>query len=66
MKALKASCEEKALRQRYIRQLDSQEDRLSALQNEISHLHLRRGEADQHLAAVIQALGGDESFCVRW
>jgi hypothetical protein len=41
-KALKDSAEEKALLQRYTRQLDSQEDRLTTLTKEISDLQEKR------------------------
>jgi hypothetical protein len=62
MKALKGSAEEKALLQRYTRQLDQQEDRLTALQNEISGLNAKKERADQELDQIIQAVVLDESF----
>jgi len=49
MKALKGSAEEKALLQRYTRQLDSQEDRLNTLNKEISDLQEKHTQAQQQL-----------------
>lgn len=54
MKALKGSAEEKALLQRYAHQLDSQEDRLTALHKEISDLSKRRAEEQQKLEEMVQ------------
>jgi chromosome segregation ATPase len=62
MKALKGSAEEKALLQRYTRQLDQQEDRLSTLQKEISDLEAKKGKADEDLTQMIQAIVLDENF----
>ena len=62
MKALKGSSEEKALLQRYTRQLDQQEDRLAALQNELADLNNKKVKADQELSQTIQAIVLDESF----
>ena len=62
MKALKGSSEEKALLQRYTRQLDQQEDRLGALQNEIADLNTRKGKADEELTQTTQSIVLDESF----
>jgi hypothetical protein len=62
MKALKGSTEEKALLQRYTHQLDQQEDRLTALQNELSDLNTKKERADQELNQMIQAIVLDESF----
>ena len=56
MKALKGSSEEKALLQRYTRQLDQQEDRLGALQNEIADLNTRKGKADEELTQTTQSI----------
>jgi chromosome segregation ATPase len=53
MKALKGSTEEKALLQRYTRQLDQQEDRLTALQSELSDLNSKKERADQELDQLI-------------
>lgn len=54
MKALKSSAEEKVLLQRYTRQLDSQEDRLSTLHKEIATLRERRAEEQQKLEDMVQ------------
>jgi hypothetical protein len=62
MKALKGSAEEKALLQRYTRQLDQQEDRLAALQNELADLTKNRERAGHELEQMIQAIVLDESF----
>ena len=62
MKALKGSSEQKALLQRYTRQLDQQEDRLIVLQNEISDLGTKKDKADRDLTATIQAMVVDDSF----
>jgi chromosome segregation ATPase len=62
MKALKGSTEEKALLRRYTHQLDQQEDRLTALQNELSDLNTKKERADQELNQMIQAIVLDESF----
>ena len=54
MKALKGSVEEKALLQRYTRQLDSQEDRLSALHKEIADLQRTQAAEQQKLEDMVQ------------
>jgi uncharacterized phage infection (PIP) family protein YhgE len=61
MKALRGSSEEKALLQRYTRQLDQQEDRLAALQNELADLNSKKVKADGELSQTIQAIVLDES-----
>jgi len=62
MKALKGSAEEKALLQRYTRQLDSQEDRLSTLTKEISDLQQKQSQEQQKLDEMVQQIALDESF----
>ena len=62
MKALKGSAEEKALLQRYARQLDQQEDRLNAIQKEVSDLNGRKDKAQRELERIIQAIVMDETF----
>lgn len=62
MKALKGSSEEKALLQRYARQLDQQEDRLATLQREISDLDEKKDKADEEMDQTIQAIVMDESL----
>jgi hypothetical protein len=54
MKALKGSAEEKALLQRYTRQLDSQEDRLSALHKVIADLQRTQAAEQQKLEDMVQ------------
>jgi hypothetical protein len=60
MKALKGSAEEKALLQRYTRQLDSQEDRLNIPQKEIDDLQTKHDKADQELDEMVQQISLDE------
>ena len=62
MKALKGSAEEKALLQRYTRQLDSQEDRLNTLNKEISDLQEKQTQARNQLDQIVQQITLDESF----
>ena len=62
MKALKGSAEEKALLQRYTRQLDQQEDRLVTLQNQVADLNGKKVKADDELSQMIQAIVVDEKF----
>ena len=54
MKALKGSAEEKALLQRYTRQLDSQEDRLTALHKEMADLQQKKAGEQQKLEDMVQ------------
>jgi hypothetical protein len=56
MKALKGSAEEKALVQRYARQLDEQENRLEALRKETTDLEQQRAKAQAELDRLIDAL----------
>jgi hypothetical protein len=62
MKALKGSPEEKALLQRYTRQLDEQEDRLAALRSQIADLKGKRQQASQQLDQILAEISLDESF----
>jgi hypothetical protein len=62
MKALKGSAEEKALLQRYTRQLDSQEDRLNVLTKEISDLQEKQAQARNQLDQIVQQITLDENF----
>jgi uncharacterized protein (DUF342 family) len=52
----------KALLQRYTRQLDQQEDRLTALQKEVSDLGDKKEKADEELSQMMQSIVLDESF----
>jgi len=59
MKTLKGSPEEKALLQRYTRQLNNQEDRLEALKKEIEDLESKNEAAQSALDKMIQDLSFD-------
>ena len=59
MKALTGSSEEKALLQRYVGELDSQESRLVTLRKELSELIAQQNTANAELE---QAVNVDESF----
>jgi hypothetical protein len=56
MKALKGSAEEKALVERYVRELNEQEDRVQALRREIADLQQKRDAAQSALNGMIEAL----------
>jgi hypothetical protein len=56
LKALKGSSEEKALVERYARELNDQEDRVQSLQHEISDLEQRRDAAQKTLTEMIEGL----------
>ena len=62
MKALKGSSEEKALLERYVRELNEQEDRVQALRKEITELQQRRDVAQGTLTAMIENLQMDVSM----
>ena len=59
MKALKGSAEEKALVERYVRELNAQEDHVQGLQHEIAELQQKRGAAQKTLNEMIEALQMD-------
>jgi chaperonin cofactor prefoldin len=56
MKALRGSAEEKALLQRYTRQLDEQETQLDALRKKIEDIEAQRDKADDQLQRMIDEL----------
>ena len=56
MKALKGSAEEKALLERYARELNDQEDRVQFLQHETSDLQQKRDAAQKALTEMIEGL----------
>jgi len=56
MKALKGSAEEKALLERYARELNDQEDRVQSLQHETSDLQQKRDAAQKALTEMIEGL----------
>ncbi|MBS1849998.1 MAG: carboxypeptidase regulatory-like domain-containing protein [Acidobacteria bacterium] len=62
MKALKGSAEERALVQRYTKQLDAQEDRLSAIRKETEDLRARKNQASDELTRMVLEINMDESF----
>jgi hypothetical protein len=62
MKALKGSAEEKALLQRYTRELDSQEDRINTLNKDISNLQDQKSKAEDQLDQTIQQIAMDETL----
>jgi hypothetical protein len=62
MKALKGSAEERALIQRYTRELDSQEDKLAALRKEKEDLDAKVGQMQQELETTVQQIVLDERF----
>jgi hypothetical protein len=56
MKALKGSAEEKALVERYVRELNEQEDRVQSLRREIADLQQKRDASQSALNGMIEAL----------
>jgi hypothetical protein len=60
MKALKGSSEEKALLQRYTRELNQQEDRLGILRKEMDDFSEKRDKAQDNLDQFIQSIALDE------
>jgi chromosome segregation ATPase len=62
MKALRGSPEEKALLQRYTRELDAQEDRLAGLRKEISDLKAKYTQLQVELDTIVMQIGLDETL----
>ena len=62
MKALKGSAEERALIQRYTRELDSQEDRLAALRKEKEDFDAKHEQAQTELETMVEQIVLDERF----
>jgi len=56
IKALKGSAEEKTLVERYVRQLNQQEDQMESLHKQIADLQQRRNEAQKVLNSSVQQL----------
>jgi hypothetical protein len=56
MKALKGSAEEKALVERYVRELNEQEDRVQSLRHEITEMQQKRDAAQSTLNGMVEAL----------
>ncbi len=59
MKALKGSAEEKALVERYVRELNEQEDRVESLQHELADLQQKHETAQRTLDEMIEGLQMD-------
>jgi hypothetical protein len=59
MKALKGSAEEKALVERYVRELNEQEDHVQSLRREIADLQQKRDAGQSALNGMIEALQMD-------
>ena len=62
MKALRGSPEEKALLQRYTRELDAQEDRLAGLRKEISDLKAKHAQLQAELDTMVMQIDIDETL----
>ena len=62
MKALKGSPEEKALLSRYTGELNAQEDRLNALNQQLTQLRIQRTAADQDFQNKLQSVTLDETL----
>ena len=62
MKALKGSAEEKTLLQRYIGELNSQEDRLATLRQGTEDVQAQRNQAQAALDKLIEGVDLDEHF----
>ena len=62
MKALKGSVEEKALLQRYTRELNDQEDKLQTVRSEIAKLESERKDGREQLTKMVLQLNLDEEI----
>jgi len=62
MKALRGTGEERTLLQRYIRQLNEQEDRIAALRSELATLKTRRDQLQNELNAALERFTIDEQL----
>jgi len=62
MKALKGSAEEKALVQRYVQQMNQQEDRLTTLNGEIDRYEVQRQKLSSELDEMVQKIAVDEKL----
>ena len=60
LQALKGTAEEKALAQRYVKELDEQETRLATLKKEILDLQAKRKQAHEELDDAIEHFTFDE------
>jgi hypothetical protein len=59
MRTLKGSSEERQLLQRYVKQLDDQENRIAVLRRELQTLTADRQKAQEELNKFIEGLGGN-------
>jgi hypothetical protein len=59
MRTLKGSSEERQLLQRYVKQLDDQENRIAVLRRELQTLTADRQKAQEELNKFIEGLGGE-------
>jgi archaellum component FlaC len=62
MKALKGSAEEKSLTQRYVSQLNQQEDRLATINKDVETLTEQRNRLEQELQTMAQGVSLDEAM----
>ena len=62
MKALKGGAEERALTERYTRELNSQEDQLATLSKEKEELDAKREQAEQEFDTIVRQIALDEHF----
>jgi len=62
MKALKGSADEKALLQRYVHELDAQEDRIAVSRKGIEDVQTQRNQAQEDLDKLIEGIDLDEHF----
>jgi chromosome segregation ATPase len=59
MRTLKGSSEERQLLQRYVKQLDDQENRIAVLRRELQTLTADRQKAQEELNKFIEGMGGE-------
>jgi chromosome segregation ATPase len=62
LQSLKGSSEERSLVERYVKQLNQQEDEVQKLHASIDDLHGKRSKADNELAGMVDKLDLDTTF----
>jgi hypothetical protein len=62
MKALKGGAEERALTERYTRELNNQEDQMSVLSKEKEDLDAKQEQAEKEFDQMVQQIAVDERF----
>lgn len=62
MKALKGTAEEKALVQRYVGEMNAQEDKLATLRARYAELQARHEQAENQLDQTLQQISLDEAL----